>query len=129
MAADTPAGITGIGGVFFKSADQPALLAWYRDTLGIPMEKWGAIFKWSEGAATAEGQTVLSITAGSSTHYPTGLMINFRVHNLEAYMARLQAAGVRTDAIVADPAYGNFAWAYDPDGNKIELWEPAPEGS
>ena len=124
-AADPPGRITGVGGVFFRSKDPKALMAWYRDVLGIKLEPWG-------GAAlrydAPNHPPVVTINAfKQTTHYmdpsTREFMIDFAVDNLSAVIGRLKAKGV---AILAreDTPDGNFAWIVDPDGTKIELWEP-----
>jgi catechol 2,3-dioxygenase-like lactoylglutathione lyase family enzyme len=116
--------VTGVGGVFFKSANQEALAKWYKDVLGMPMEEWhGMSFEW--GKDTPEpgpGSTIFSVFPDKSTYYPGGFMINFRVQNLDGFIEKLKAAGARVED-VQKSEYGNFGWVYDPDGNKIELWE------
>ena len=121
--------VTGIGGVFFKSkGDHKALAAWYQQHLGLALEPWGgAILRWPEDKADDKGLTVWSVAeAGTQWFAPSdaSFMINYRVDDLAGLLANLQAAGV---AILKGPetdANGSFAWIVDPDGNKVELWEP-----
>ncbi len=122
-----PAGhVTGIGGVFFKSKDPKALAAWYRDVLGVPVEPWGgALLRYD-----APGHPPLAVWSPfpATTDYmapsTATFMVNFAVDDLDAIAARLKAKGVallgRNDK---DPD-GRFAWIVDPDGTKVELWEP-----
>src|SRR5207248_1874353 len=117
--------ILGIGGVFFKARDPKALAAWYREHLGVPVEAsqtYGAL------KSTAAGeQTVWSTFPADTKYFGTGpapFMINYRVRNLEAMLAQLRAAGVQVDHKVEDYDYGRFGWAIDPEGNRLELWEP-----
>lgn len=126
--AAEPAGhITGVGGIFVRSKDPKALMAWYRDVLGIKIQDWG-------GAAmpydAPKHPPVLTLNAfKQATHYfdPSvrEFMLDFAVDDLSAFCDRLKAKGVpilkRDDR---DPS-GKFAWIVDPDGTKIELWEPA----
>lgn len=122
-----PAGrITGIGGVFLKSKDPKALARWYRDVLGLPIEPWGgAMLRYD---APGHPPVVVWNAFPDSSDYMAPstreFMINFAVDDLDAYLVRLKAKGVtilkRDDT---DPS-GKFAWILDPDGVKIELWEP-----
>jgi len=122
-----PAGrITGVGGIFVRSKNPKALAAWYRDVLGIQMEAWGgATLRYD-----APGHPAAVVWSGfkQDTTYMAPstreFMINFGVDDLDAFIVRLKAKGVailkRDDS---DPS-GRFAWILDPDGTKIELWEP-----
>ncbi len=121
--------VTGIGGVFFKAkSDKKALAAWYAKHLGLALEEWGgAILKWPDDKAEDRGLTVWTVAAKDSDWFSpstSSFMINYRVDDLEALLAQLQSAGVE---ILKGPDFeenGKFAWIVDPDGNKIELWEP-----
>lgn len=121
--------VTGIGGVFFKSrGDGAALAAWYQKHLGLPLESWGgAVLKWPDDAAADGGLTVWHVAASDSTWFSpsdAAFMINYRVDDLDALIAQLRADGV---TIVGGPEShenGKFAWILDPEGNKLELWEP-----
>ena len=121
--------VTGIGGVFFRSkGDSAELAAWYEKHLGLPLESWGgAVLNWQEDTADDGGLTVWSLAAPDSEWFSPGtspFMINYRVDDLEALIAQLRADEVE---IVGDTEYhenGKFAWIMDPDGNKVELWEP-----
>jgi len=122
--------VTGIGGIFFKpkTASQQAMLEFYRDRLGINLQ-WdnGTCFDWSKDMLNREGQTVWSIFANDSDYYQPGnanFMVNYRVHDLEALIIELTKEGVKIDPKREDSEFGKFAWVYDPDGNKVELWEP-----
>ena len=117
--------VTGIGGVFFRSADPAALRRWYSEHLGITDEEFGSVFRW-EG----DGATVWS-PFGADTDYfgPSGQawMVNYRVNDLDAMLAQLRAAGVEVvDAVEEMDGIGRFGWAVDPEGHRFELWEPAP---
>ena len=121
--------VTGIGGIFFKStADHTRLAAWYRDNLGLSLEAWGgAILKWPDDTAEDRGLTVWHVAERETKWFdpsPAGFMINYRVDDLGELLAQLEKNGV---AIVKGPELhenGKFAWIMDPDGNKVELWEP-----
>ena len=124
--------VTGIGGIFFKSKGKGAdLSAWYERNLGLSLESWGgAILKWPDDKAGDGGMTVWS-TADSDTKWfgpsDSSFMINYRVDDLDELIASLKANGID---IVKGPdadATGKFAWIMDPDGNKVELWEPLPQ--
>lgn len=127
-AAAEPAGrITGVGGVFFKAKDPKALAAWYRDVLGLPMEAWGgAQLRYD---APKHPPALIWSPFPASTDYfapSTGdFMINYAVDDLDAFLARLRAKGVAILKQEGD-VNGRFAWILDPEGNKIELWEPKP---
>lgn len=121
--------VTGIGGVFFKSRDDSAALAaWYKTHLGIPLESWGgAVLRWPDDTADDKGLTVWTVADKDSQWFRPSesvFMINYRVDDLDALIAQLRADGVE---IVAGPdshENGKFAWIMDPEGNKVELWEP-----
>jgi catechol 2,3-dioxygenase-like lactoylglutathione lyase family enzyme len=129
MATDNetePGRVIGIGGVFFKSADRDRLNSWYADNLGILGGTDGFNFKWRDDAG-AERLTVWSVFPRESKYFdPSGapFMINYIVDDMDAILAKLANKGARVDPKREDHEYGRFAWIYDPDGNKIELWEP-----
>ena len=117
--------VTGIGGIFFKANDPARMAAWYREKLGIESEDGHADFVWREHNQPAEeGRTVWSLFP-RDTEYLGGspFMINYRVANLERMLEQLRSAGVAVEK-VEDYDYGRFAWITDPEGNRIELWEP-----
>lgn len=121
--------VTGIGGIFFKAKDPKALQAWYQKHLGLPATPDGYIvLQW--GQKGDSGYTVWSAMPESTQYYapsPSPFMINYRVENLDALLAVLKEEGVE---IVGEPEkyeYGKFGWILDPEGNKIELWEPRDE--
>jgi predicted enzyme related to lactoylglutathione lyase len=121
--------VTGIGGVFFKSTnDHEALAAWYVKNLGITLEPWGgAMLKWPDDAAPDKGVTVWS-TAKRDTEWfapsQASFMINYRVDDMAGMVAQLQANGVEILKGPDEDDTGIFAWVLDPDGNKVELWQP-----
>jgi predicted enzyme related to lactoylglutathione lyase len=122
---ETPGRILGIGGIFFKSANHQALRAWYQEKLGIVNGDNGGMFKWrSYDAPDTEGCTAWSIFPAASTYYNGNLMINYIVDDLDAFLAKCSTNGVQIDIKRDDSDYGRFAWIYDSDGNKIELWQP-----
>ncbi len=121
--------VTGIGGVFFKSTgDSTALANWYRDHLGLQLEDFGgAILKWPDDKADDQGLTVWSVAKRDSKWFSpsaSSFMINYRVDDLGALLEQLRAAGVTVVQGPESHENGKFAWIMDPDGNKVELWEP-----
>jgi predicted enzyme related to lactoylglutathione lyase len=121
--------VTGIGGIFFKAKDALALRAWYQRHLGIDVQAWGgAAFDWadSDGKPTA-GTTVWSIGAEESDPFAPGkasFMVSYRVEDVRALVATLKAEGCHVLEKIDESEYGKFAWVIDPEGNKVELWQP-----
>lgn len=121
--------VTGIGGVFFKSKGKGAdLSAWYEKNLGISLESWGgAILKWTDDAVPDGGLTVWN-AANSDTKWfspsESSFMINYRVDNMDEMLEQLKQNGVEILKGPDSEENGKFAWIMDPDGNKVELWEP-----
>ena len=121
--------VTGIGGVFFKSTNSNTeLAAWYQKHLGLSLESFGgAILKWSNDKAEDQGVTAWHVADKESEWFKPSsapFMINYRVDNLDEMVAQLKQGGVE---LVGGPEFhenGKFAWIMDPDGNKVELWEP-----
>jgi len=122
--------VTGIGGIFFKSADPKALGAWYRDHLGLDVTAWGgAIFPWG-GPDSQPGITLWNPFAQDTTYFEPStapFMINFRVADLDGLLAALRAEGCNVVDKTDSSEQGKFGWVIDPEGNKVELWQP-PEG-
>lgn len=121
--------VTGIGGVFFKStSDHKALGEWYSKNLGIALESWGgAIIKWSDDKSDDGGLTVWNAAASNTKWFSpstASFMINYRIDNMTEMLAQLRANGVEILKGPESHENGKFAWIVDPDGNKIELWEP-----
>ena len=118
--------VTGIGGIFFKARDPAALREWYRKHLGLDIQSWGGL---AFDAST--GVTAWSIFPESSTHFAPStapFMINYRVDDLTSLVDAMRAEGCAVDKVDSS-AEGKFAWVMDPEGNRVELWEPAPEGA
>lgn len=121
--------VTGIGGIFFKAKDAPALRAWYEAHLGVDLQPWGgAVFDWvdSDGRPTG-GMTVWSIAPEESEQFAPSdapFMVNYRVEDLHALVAALRAEGCNVLDRIDDSEYGKFGWVIDPEGNKVELWQP-----
>ena len=121
--------ITGIGGVFLKSrGDHAALAAWYKKNLGMALEDWGgAVLRWPDDKAEDHGLTVWSLAGKDSKWFSpstSSFMINYRVDNLGEMLDQLRAGGVEVIQGPESAENGKFAWIMDPDGNKVELWEP-----
>jgi predicted enzyme related to lactoylglutathione lyase len=121
--------ITGIGGVFFKSkTDHKELSAWYKENLGLELEPWGgAILKWPDDKADDGGLTVWNAAAKDTKWFApseSNFMINYRVDNLDEMLEQLRSAGIEIVGGPDSAENGKFAWIMDPDGNKVELWEP-----
>jgi catechol 2,3-dioxygenase-like lactoylglutathione lyase family enzyme len=124
--------VTGIGGIFIKARDPKALAAWYSDHLGVPRAN-GAIpplFQWRDHDDPQRvGNTVWGLFQSDTKYFAPStapFMINYRVNNLDRLLARLRAAGITVEPKVVDDFNGKFGWVMDPEGNKIELWEPKP---
>lgn len=125
---NSPGKILGIGGVFFKSPNKEATEAWYRDRLGMPLTQYGAMLSWrAHDQPDQEHMTVWNVFSADTKHFGEGnqtFMINYIVDDLDALIAKLETSGVRIDPKREAADYGKFAWIYDPDGNKVELWQP-----
>jgi predicted enzyme related to lactoylglutathione lyase len=121
--------VTGIGGVFFKANDPKALGDWYKQHLGIDVQPWGgASFDWtdSSGAPTG-GTTAWLVTSSKSEQFAPStapFMVNYRVANLRALLDALRAEGCTVLEKIDESEYGIFGWVMDPEGNKVELWQP-----
>ncbi len=124
--------VTGIGGVFFKAKDPAALRAWYKRHLGIDVQPWGgAALRWADDVnAPTPGSTAWSVVALDSQQFAPSqspFMINYRVADLPALLAALRSEGCTIlEETTDDPTFGKFGWVMDPEGNKIELWQPPP---
>ena len=118
--------VSGIGGVFLRARDQAALGAWYAEHLGIAVESWGGAVLRSD-----DGETLVWALFSAETEYFGPLdrqaMVNYRVGDLDAMLAQLRAAGVEAEG-PEENENGRFGWATDPEGNRLELWQP-PAGS
>lgn len=121
--------VTGIGGVFFKARDPVTLRAWYAKHLGIDVQDWGgAVLPWTDEAGKpAAGMTVWSIGSADGDHFAPSaapFMVNYRVADLHALLQALRSEGCDVLEKTEDSEYGKFGWVMDPEGNKVELWEP-----
>jgi predicted enzyme related to lactoylglutathione lyase len=122
--------VTGIGGIFFKAKDAKALQAWYKEHLGVDVQAWGgAAFDWvdAEGKAYA-GTTAWNIESENTDHFAPSsapFMVNYRVEDLHALLKALKEEGCDVlETTMDDADYGKFGWVVDPEGNKVELWQP-----
>lgn len=123
--------VTGIGGVFFKARDAESLRAWYREHLGLDVQSWGGVaLPWSGvEPAGSEGVTVWTIFPESSEYFRPStapFMINYRVADLMELLDTLRREGCNVDDRTEVSEFGKFGWVMDPEGNRIELWEPPP---
>jgi catechol 2,3-dioxygenase-like lactoylglutathione lyase family enzyme len=122
--------ILGIGGIFFKTANRDAMREWYSKHLGIADTGGGAMLPWRQhDNAEKEQVTVWSLFPATTEYFnpsPAPFMINYIVDDMDALLDRLQGEGVTIDPKRMDESYGRFAWIYDADGNKIELWQRLP---
>ncbi len=121
--------VTGIGGIFFKAKDAPALQAWYKKHLGIDVQAWGgAAFNWADADGKPRaGTTIWSIGPAQDDHFSpsqASFMVNYRVEDARALAAALKEEGCTVLDTIDESEYGIFAWVMDPEGNKVELWQP-----
>ncbi len=126
--------VTGIGGIFFKAEDPKKLTAWYGKHLGFNVQDWGVAFQWLEvdkPEAKAPATTAWSAFKAATDYFNPSekpFMFNYRVENLVELLKLLKEEGVQIVGEVQEFDYGKFAWIMDPEGNKIELWEPKDDG-
>ena len=123
--------VTGIGGVFFTAKNATALQGWYKAHLGIDVQDWGgAAFTWADASGNPiRGTTIWSIGRADGDHFAPSkspFMINYRVDDLAALLEALRAEGCNVLEKTDDSEYGKFGWVIDPEGNKVELWQPPP---
>ena len=121
--------VTGLGGVFFKAKDPETLRAWYKEHLGLEFDNYGsAVFDCPEGEEDRKkAQTVWSLFPSDTKYFePSGapFMLNYRVEDLARLLEQLRSEGVQVDEKMEEFEYGKFGWVMDPEGNRIELWEP-----
>ena len=121
--------VIGIGGVFLRARDPKALAAWYAENLGITKESYGLVLRPSDDP-NPEAMTLFSYFPADTKYFGEGeqqVMINFRVDDIDGVVEQLTKAGARIDPKRDDHEYGRFAWFWDPEGNRVELWAPAAE--
>jgi predicted enzyme related to lactoylglutathione lyase len=120
--------VTGIGGIFFKCEDPEAIKAWYKKNLGLETDAYGTNFEWRQSEnPERKGFTQWSPFAKDSKYMePSGkdFMINYRVHDLDGLLEELKKENVTILGPIEEYEYGRFLHILDPEGNKIELWEP-----
>ncbi len=117
--------VVGLGGIFFRAADPKALDAWYAQHLGLKINPWGGA-RFREGEAPA-GYTLWTPFAADTEYFGSSqqaFMLNFQVDDLDALLAQLRADGVAVDERVDDSEFGRFGWITDPEGHRVELWQP-----
>ncbi|MBC7931789.1 MAG: VOC family protein [Rubrivivax sp.] len=123
--------VKGIGGVFFKTQDSKRLREWYAQHLGLETESWGTAFHWRDSEdPTRKNFTVLGLFKNDTDYFgpgPLDHMLNFIVEDLEAFRRQLSDSGLEVSDTVEDEN-GRFAWVTDPDGRRIELWQPPAQG-
>ena len=122
--------VTGIGGIFISAQDPAKLCSWYKNHLGIDVQEWGGtIFRWVDATgAPVNGATTWSI--GDGSYFAPGnstFMVNYRVADLHGLLKLLREEGCQVLEKVEESEFGIFGWVMDPEGNKVELWQP-PEG-
>lgn len=126
-ASAPPAGhVTGVGGIFFKAKNPKALAAWYRDVLGMPVEAWGGAALRYDAPKHPPALAWNAFPEATNYFAPStsGLMIDYAVDDMDALLARLRSKGVTVLKRDDNDPNGRFAWILDPEGNKVELWEP-----
>ena len=121
--------VTGIGGIFFAAKDPVALRAWYKEHLGIDVQEWGgAAFTWTDDTGKPTNGTTVWSVAGTGGDYfapsTASFMVNYRVANLAALLEALREEGCNVLEKTDDSEFGKFGWVMDPEGNKVELWQP-----
>ncbi|HMK97506.1 MAG TPA: VOC family protein [Acidimicrobiales bacterium] len=125
--------VTGIGGIFFKAKDPKALQKWYMRHLGIDVQDWGgAAFSWADETGKPVGGTtawtISPVEDDSFAPSTASFMVNYRVDDLRALLQALREEGCNVLDRFDESEYGKFGWVIDPEGNKVELWEPPPGG-
>lgn len=121
--------VKGIGGIFFRASDHESTREWYKKHLGIPVTEDGcAVFKWRDPDNPEKEQATIWSTFPEDTEYfahkDQRFMVNYIVESLDEVLGQLRSEGVKVDEKIVESEFGKFGWLYDPDGNKIELWEP-----
>ena len=122
--------VVGVGGIFIRANSAVKLSRWYRDHLGIEVSDNVALFTWlSPKKHRRPGQLVWAIFPRNSKYLGEGkrFMVNYRVKDLKKVLNRLRREGVSVDKKTEDSQYGKFGWVVDPEGNRIELWQPPPD--
>lgn len=118
--------VTGLGGIFFKTKDPDQIKTWYKNHLGLNTDNYGCSFWWKDKDGN-DAMTQWSPFSNDTKYFEPSekpFMINFRVENLVELMEELKKEGVTIVGEIAEYDYGKFGYIMDPDGNKLELWEP-----
>lgn len=127
----SPIGVTGLGGTFFKAKDPVKLKAWYDENLGFQTDEYGQAFRWVQWDDTQKsGSTQWSVMTEDTKYFAPSekaFMLNYRVGDLVALLDEMKKAGVEIAGEMEEYDYGKFGWVMDPEGNKIELWEPVDD--
>jgi predicted enzyme related to lactoylglutathione lyase len=121
--------VIGIGGIFIKSKDPQALREWYRKHLELDIQDWGGLaFEWHRPATAGRTRyTIWSVMEESSNYFApskASFMVNYMVEDLHSVLGSLRAEGCEVDERTEESEFGKFGWVMDPDGNRVELWEP-----
>lgn len=123
--------VTGIGGIFFKTKDPKKISDWYGDNLGLVINPYGSVFEFRQGASPEKkGYTVWSPFKDDTDYFAPSeepYMVNYRVADLKSLIADLREKGVKIVGEIEEFEYGKFAHILDPEGRKIELWEPVDD--
>ena len=124
--------VIGVGGIFFKAQNPEKLRDWYKKHLGMNPDEYGSVvFEWNHQNSEKKGHTVWSLFPKDTDYFKPSdapFMINYRVADLAKLLEQLRKEGVEVDDKVEEYEYGRFGWIMDPEGNRIELWEP-PENT
>ncbi|AXT51644.1 VOC family protein [Aquimarina sp. BL5] len=118
--------VTGLGGFFFKTKDPKTTKEWYGKHLGLPVDDYGCTFWWKDKDGN-DCSTQWSPFKEDTNYFSPSkkeFMMNFRVENLVELLKVLKEEGVKVVGEIEEYEYGKFGWIVDPEGNKIELWEP-----
>lgn len=124
--------IQGLGGVFIYAEDVEKLAAWYSEQLGLELQSWGSSrgLQWPSADVEPSDRPPSTVFAIFKADGPLPVnrtaRLNFRTHDLDLLIARLEAGGQKVERS-EDESYGRFAWVHDPEGNRLELWEPQRE--
>jgi len=126
MSEKSGLGTRGIGGIFLRASDPKSLTSWYARSFGLDQADYGGIELHSRDLDGRDATTVFAFFERDSDYFDPSqpAMINLRVDDLDATLRALREAGVRVAEETMDDANGKFSWCYDPEGNRIELWEP-----
>jgi len=120
--------VIGIGGIFLRSKEPKRLARWYRQHLGLALESQVVTFEWlSPNPGNRPGVTLWAALPNDDRDWGRGrptAMVNYRVDDLDALLAQLRQEGVEVEGKTEESEHGRFGWVTDPDGNRVELWEP-----